>query len=279
MTRRSAPQIHGVGDPTAEPAEACRACRARCHLPTLIPRDPRSIGNMISVRAVVFDLDGTLFDHVTSARLGLRSWLLGAGVALTDELEAAWFQAEEVHHNSWRHGLVSWEEQRRRRLRDFLPLLGWAPGSDDHLDRLFREGFLAGYREAWTGFDDVDDGLTALGHLGFDFAILTNGTEQQQRDKLAHLGLLDRVGQIFTAEGLGVAKPNTRAFHAVCEALDLPADEVLYVGDDYPTDVVASRAAGLQAIHLDRNTRGSTPTDDRVATITELSAVVTRTHP
>jgi putative hydrolase of the HAD superfamily len=234
---------------------------------------------VISVRAIVFDLDGTLFDHVTSARQGLRSWLLGGGVELTDELEAAWFEAEEVHHNSWRHGLVSWEEQRRLRLRDFLPLFGWVPGSDDALDRLFHEGFLAGYREAWTGFDDVDDGLTALEHLGFHFAILTNGTEQQQRDKLAHLGLLDRVGPIFTAEGLGVAKPNPRAFHAVCHALGLVPDEVLYVGDDYATDVIASRAAGLHAVHLDRNTHGLTPTDDRIATITELSAVVTRTDP
>ena len=234
---------------------------------------------MISVRAIVFDLDGTLFDHTTSARQGLRSWLLGGGVELTDELEAAWFKAEEVHHNSWRHGLVSWEEQRRRRLRDFLPLVGWVPGSDDALDRLFHEGFLAGYREAWTGFDDVDDGLTALEHLGFHFAILTNGTEQQQRHKLAHLGLLDRVGQIFTAEVLGAAKPNPQAFHAVCDALGLAPDEVLYVGDDYATDVIASRTAGLHAVHLDRNTRGLTPTDDRIATITELSTIVTCTHP
>ena len=152
------------------------------------------------------------------------------------------------------------------------------PGSDDDLDRLFREGFLTGYRKSWTGFDAVDEGLAALEPLGFDFAILTNGTEQQQRDKLAHLCLLDRVGQIFTAERLGVAKPSARAFHAVCDAPGFPPDEVLYVGDDYATDVIASRAAGLCAVHLDRNTRGSTPTDDRIATITELSAVVTLTH-
>lgn len=234
---------------------------------------------MISVRAIVFDLDGTLFDHATSARQGLRSWLLGAGIDLTDELEAAWFAAEETHIASWRHGLVSWEEQRRLRLRDFLPLFGRAPGSDDNLDRLFREGFLVEYRKSWTGFDDVAEGLAALEDLGLDFAVLTNGTEQQQRDKLSHLGLLDRVGQIFTAEGLGVAKPNARAFQVVCNAIGLPADEVLYVGDDYSTDVNASRAAGLKAVHLDRNTLGLTPTEDRVATIMELSTVVTHTGP
>lgn len=115
----------------------------------IIARCLHSIGTVISVRAIVFDLDGTLFD------------------------------------------------------------------------RLFREGFLAGYREAWTGFDDVDEGLAALRNLGFNFAILTNGAGQQQRDKLAHLGLLDRVGPISTAEGLGMAEPSAQAFHTVCRALGL----------------------------------------------------------
>jgi putative hydrolase of the HAD superfamily len=81
------------------------------------------------------------------------------------------------------------------------------------------------------------------------------------------------VGQIFTAEALGVAKPSARAFRAVCDALGLAPDEVLYVGDDYATDVIASRAAGLHAVHLDRHTRGLTPTYNQIATITSTSEV------
>lgn len=70
-----------------------------------------------------------------------------------------------------------------------------------------------------------------------------------------------------------------RHFNAVCEALGLPPNEVLSVGDGYATDVIASRATGLHAIHLDRNTHWLSPTHDRIATSTELSDVVTRTHP
>jgi putative hydrolase of the HAD superfamily len=67
------------------------------------------------VSAVVFDLDGTLFDHSSSARRGLRQWLAGLDVVLTNELASTWFEAEERHGTSWREGEVSWAEQRRRR--------------------------------------------------------------------------------------------------------------------------------------------------------------------
>jgi putative hydrolase of the HAD superfamily len=94
-----------------------------------------------------------------------------------------------------------------------------------------------------------------------------------------YLGLLARVGLVFTAEAIGVAKPHRNAFHVVCQAFDLPPDRVLYVGDDYAIDVLAARAAGLQAVHFDRMTPEFQPADDSVATITDLSDVVTRTRP
>ena len=46
---------------------------------------------------MVFDLDGTLFDHGLAARLGLQTWLQAQGIVLDDELEQAWFEAETRH--------------------------------------------------------------------------------------------------------------------------------------------------------------------------------------
>jgi putative hydrolase of the HAD superfamily len=215
---------------------------------------------VFSVSAVVFDLDGTLFDHVASARAGLRSWLSGLGIDMTSDLESAWFDAEDRHTAKWRSGQITWAEQRRRRLREFLPLVDVAPGSDDELDRLFSDGYLVAYEAAWVGYEDVDRALAALVKRGFVLAMLTNGAEAQQRAKLSKLELSERVGPVFTAERLGVAKPDPRAFLLVCEDLGLAPEAVLYVGDDYEIDVVAARAAGLNAIHLAR------PSDDRQST-------------
>lgn len=159
---------------------------------------------------------------------------------LNDELERVWLEAETRHFTAWRDGLVSFTEQRRGRLRDFLPSIEVAVGQDHELDDVF-VGYLAAYEQAWVGYDDVDGVLKSLQALGLSTAVLTNGSERQQRAKLSRLGLLDRVGPVFTAEPLGVAKPQPRAFHLVCEALDLAPPRVLYVGDDHEVDVLAAR--------------------------------------
>ena len=84
---------------------------------------------------VLLDLDGVLMDHTRAAQEAIRSWL---GERLTPEVEAAWFAAQDVRLKEWRDGTATWEEQRRNRLKDVLPLIGEPIGTDDELDALHR---------------------------------------------------------------------------------------------------------------------------------------------
>lgn len=220
------------------------------------------------VEAVVLDLDDTLFDHTASARAGVGAWLASRDVTLTDAVAQAWFAAEERHHRDWARGLISFDEQRRRRLREIFPRVGLPTGDDTSLDAVFGE-YLECYQGAWRSFDDALDAVAALHARGLVTAVLTNGMETQQRAKLQRIGLLERVGPVFTAEALGVAKPSPRAFATVCAALDLAPGSVLHVGDNHALDVVAAREAGLRAVHLDRT--GAGPGDDeRITTLADL---------
>ena len=226
-----------------------------------------------SIAAAVLDLDGTLLDHAASARAGLGEWLAGRGVAMTDEIAESWFAAEDRHHRDWARGLISFPEQRRRRLRDVLPLVGLDIGDGAALDATFAE-YLERYQGAWRGFDDVDGALADLHARGLATAVLTNGTEAQQRAKLERIGVLGTVGPVFTAEALGVAKPSPQAF-AVCASLALAPGSVLHVGDDHALDLVAARAAGLRAVHLDRT--GARPDDDaRITSLADLDGHLDR---
>lgn len=119
---------------------------------------------MSQIRAVIFDLDGTLIDHVGSVTKALERWLPELGVSLTDELLAAWFKAEEKHFPAWRSREVTFAEQRRRRLRDFLPLVHTTVGDDADLDDVFA-GYLRHYEAAWTCFDDVEETLEEISRL------------------------------------------------------------------------------------------------------------------
>lgn len=64
---------------------------------------------------MIFDLDGTLIDHVGSVTTALEQWLPELGASLTDKLSAAWFEAEDKHFPAWRSREVTFAEQRRRR--------------------------------------------------------------------------------------------------------------------------------------------------------------------
>lgn len=45
----------------------------------------------------------------------------------------------------------------------------------------------------------------------------------------------------------------TREFyHKMCQALDVPPEQVLHVGDNWQFDFVAARETGIHALHLDR---------------------------
>ncbi|NAZ81638.1 HAD-IA family hydrolase [Kineococcus sp. R8] len=223
------------------------------------------------MRAVVVDLDGTLFDHPGASRDGLREWTSGLGVTLTPALSDAWARAEDRHHRAWREGRVPFDEHRRRRLREFLPLAGLPVGDDARLDELFAAGYLTAYRRHWRGYDDVEAGLTAVADAGLRIALLTNGMPEQQHAKLAALGLSGRVGPVLTAGGLGVAKPRREAFAAACAAVGTPASATLHLGDDHPVDVAGARAAGLRAVHLDRTGTGPPGETERLASLHELA--------
>lgn len=108
----------------------------------------------------MFDLDGTLLDHDGAVRAALQFWLPTMGAAASAGLLQAWLDAEERHLPAWRSREISFAEQRRRRLRDFLPLLGAAFDEAD-LDRVFA-GYLEHYEASWSAFGDATPTLDDL---------------------------------------------------------------------------------------------------------------------
>jgi len=204
------------------------------------------------IRAFGFDLDGTLFDHRGSASRAVDALLRGLGVESSQAARALWFAAEDSQFEEWRAGRISFQEQRRRRLRMVLPAVRLAvPDADDDLDALF-EDYLRAYRAAWRAFPDAVAVLATLRAHGFRIGVLTNGSEQQQVDKLRVTGLYDLIDVVCTSEAIGVNKPDPRAFEALAERLGVAPSECFFVGDHPDQDVAGARAAGMSAALIDR---------------------------
>ena len=225
------------------------------------------------VDGVLFDLDDTLLDHSGAVVAALDSWLPTIGVTPGPEALALWLDLQERHLQAWRERRISYGEQQRRRLRDFLPAVR-VTYADQDLDEIFG-GYLAAYQSSYRAFPDVAGALAALAAAGVATAVLTNGATEQQNDKLARVGLADRTGPVFTVEDLGVAKPDPAAFELACARWGRPPSTVLSVGDRHDLDVLPARLAGLRAVHLDRHDRGPHDEPHRLTSLTDLPALLT----
>jgi putative hydrolase of the HAD superfamily len=228
-------------------------------------------GEVTAVRAVSFDLDGTLFDHHGSARSAAVEFLGSLGVVASESTLARWFDAEEEHFERWRSGEISFSQQRRERLRSVLPPLGIdVPAGDADVDELFGR-YLQAYESSWQAFPDALPLLRSLRAASHRVGLLTNGTETQQLAKLRHTGLLDEFDVVCTSERIGFSKPDARAFAALTSELGVEPAACLFVGDDPAKDADGARAAGMQALLVDDHRRRGLPIGELVASVIATS--------
>ncbi|MFD7712274.1 HAD family hydrolase [Streptomyces sp. NPDC059785] len=231
----------------------------------------------MSIRAVVWDVDDTIFDYTAADRAGMRGHLAAEGLLDGYEgVEQALGVWREITDRQWARfaaGEVSFEDQRRDRVRAFV---GGAL-TDTEADAWFQR-YMTYYEGAWALFPDVLPVLDLL-VTSHRHAVLSNSSLHVQERKLRLLGVRDRFEAVLCAAELGVSKPDAAAFHAACEALELPPHEVAYVGDHPEIDGRGAAEAGLLAVLIDRggaHDGAVTPPagPKRIASLAELPAVL-----
>ncbi|MFD9217535.1 HAD family hydrolase [Streptomyces sp. NPDC059544] len=225
------------------------------------------------IRAVLWDIDDTIFDYAGADRTGMERHLLAEGLAgayeSVDQALARWKELTRIHWRRFEAGGVDFEAQRRDRVRDFLG----APAMSDARAEEWFARYVTHYEAAWQLFPDTVPVLDRLA-TGFRHGVLSNSSLRNQHRKLTLLGVRDRFEAVVCAAELGVAKPQAAAFHAACEALRLRPEEVVYVGDHPDIDAEGAAAAGLTGIWLDRGGLGGRPELIRITGLAELPALL-----
>ncbi|MFE1172702.1 HAD family hydrolase [Streptomyces sp. NPDC058773] len=222
------------------------------------------------LRAVLWDLDDTLFDYTGSDRAGVLRHLRAEGLLDTYGGETValerWQTAMETEFARFLAGEVGFLDHRRGRARTFLG----TPLSDTEADAWFGR-YITHYEACWTLFPDSAPALAALAPLARQ-AVLSNATTANQERKLTALGIRARFEAVFCADGLGHAKPAPEAFRGACEALGVTPGEVVHIGDKLDIDALGARDAGLTAVWLDRAGTGGEPPAGvrRIGSLSEL---------
>ena len=109
----------------------------------------------------------------------------------------------------------------------------------------------------WRLFFDVELTLRRLQQRGIRLGIASN-FDGRLREIAARLPELAGCENVFVSSQVGFSKPDPRFFAAVAVQLALPPSQILLVGDDWLADVQGARAAGWQAVFLNRQTGADT---------------------
>lgn len=178
-----------------------------------------------NVRAVLFDLDGTLVDTAPDLIGTLQALRQARGMADLDELP--------LRPLATRGALGLLEA-------GFGPDSGFEPAS-------LREEFLAHYAaNLWRRsrpFDGIEVLLDQLHGLGLELGIVTNKIEALAGPVVQHAGWDSRFGCLVAGDTIERSKPDPAPVLLACDRLGVEPGEVMFVGDDR-RDVEAGRAAG-----------------------------------
>jgi HAD superfamily hydrolase (TIGR01549 family) len=201
---------------------------------------------IVPLRAVLFDLDDTLFDHRRSARAALSELhrIHGRGTDL-DAFEIQHTKFLEVMHAEVLAGRVGLDEARRERFRRVFLAFGLTL-EDAEVDAV-ASAYRSGYMLARRALDGAAGLLLAL-RPHARIGIVTNNLLEEQRDKLAFCGLASGVDALIASEDVGVSKPDPRIFKIALERLGVRAGDAVMVGDSWSHDIVGATHAGIRAI-------------------------------
>jgi FMN phosphatase YigB (HAD superfamily) len=190
------------------------------------------------VRAVVFDLDDTLFDQ--------KDWILRK-LTMTWDVERA-LLPERTRFLALALRII--EEGNRSKLFDALC-------RELELGELERSRLIDTYRAAQPDncvlYQDAKPCLTQLRRLGYGLGLITDNPPASQRAKLERAELAGYFDAILLTGELGLSKPDTRAFREIAERLRQQPGDLIMVGDNLFRDSRGALDSGFQhAFHIQR---------------------------
>lgn len=182
------------------------------------------------VRAVLFDLDGTLIDSAPD--------LAGAANAmrLSRQLAPLPLERYRAHSGSGARGMLG-------------VAFGAVPEDDAYED--LRQEFFSHYQDRLLQqtrpFDGVDRLLEVLVAHGFLWGVVTNKGQRFTQPLTMALPLFAGAATVISGDTTPHSKPHPAPLLEAARRIGISPAECLYVGDDL-RDIQAGRAAGMRTV-------------------------------
>ena len=192
--------------------------------------------NHPEIKAVAFDIDGTLYPD---SRLYIR-------MAFYFVKNLKFF----LHYNKIRKilhrtaVLADFFEYQGRLLAEELSI------SNDEAKKMIEEKVYKGLEPFFVNlkpYPYIKETFEKFKAKGLKLGILSDFPPEQKKDIWGTAPLCDVV---MGSEKTGALKPSIYTFGSLIAELDLPAENILYVGNSISSDVKGAKAAGMQTAYL-----------------------------
>ncbi|UQZ37756.1 L-2-haloalkanoic acid dehalogenase [Paenibacillus sp. PK3_47] len=190
----------------------------------------------MNIKAVLFDLDGTLLDRDSSL-------LAFAGNQYERYPELQIIGKERFIQRLIEldnHGYVWKDKVYQQILQEFpVPDMDWSLLLDDYIHN---------FQAHCIGFPNLLDMLTELKNHDIKLALVSNGYGQFQYDNFRSLQITHLFDEVLISEWEGLRKPDPAIFKLALNRLNIAAENALFVGDHPDNDIRASRDAGMKTV-------------------------------
>jgi putative hydrolase of the HAD superfamily len=212
------------------------------------------------IKAIVFDIDNTLFPSNDFAELARRN-------AITAMIEAGMDVDENTAYKKLHHVIDRYGPNYPKHFNALLKELGLP-----YDPKIVAAGIVA-YHQAKTSifhYPDVPKTLLSLRERGYKLCVASEGRALKQWDKLIRLGLHNIFHEVF------VTPKKTEQFYAsIPEKLNLKPQEIMMVGDRLDKDIFPAKSIGIVTVLISRN-HGGEGADYSIKNFAELLKIIER---
>lgn len=204
------------------------------------------------IRVVTFDAGNTLIG------LKVPAGFTYAGVGSRFGLEMDPQRVESAFRRVWQEIPMPVDQEGprpddgrewwRQLVARMLSRAGYAlPDPEGYFEAVYREFGLPG---AWQLRPGAKAVLEELYRTGIRLGIVSN-FDRRLYQVLEELGIRGYFEQVVISSEVGADKPSPKIFREALSRFQVPADEMLHVGDDEATDGAGARAVGIPAVIVD----------------------------